>query len=299
MNYAMIDIGSNTVKMTVYGADKTIIKKYSHPTSLLSYIENGALTAVGIARLLATLTDYQSRAERDGARVYAYATASLRDLSNRDGVVSYIKERSGLAIDVVSGEEEARLSFDGIAAVSGIDPTSHTVLDLGGGSLEIAAYENDSLVAHSFRFGALAMYLRFVKNILPTREELSTLYGAVTAEAASVPLPKNRGNALAVGGSLRAFCHILAHTKGEKYDETRPYFVKREEAEAFLKKVTDADRATELMLIELEPKRIHTVTPGLCAFLALLDLTGHRDFTVVSGGTREGYLDRIIKKETI
>ena len=300
MTYAMIDIGSNTVKMTVYAADKTLLKKYTHPTSLLSYIEDGALTAIGVARLIGTLADFKAKAEKEtDAAIFAYATASLRGLTNCDAVTRAVKDALGITIDMVSGEEEAKLSFDGIAAVSGKDPYSHTVFDLGGGSLEVAAIKSGALRAHSFPVGALAMYLRFVENILPTKDEIFSIYHHVQTLAKSVSLPVRQGEALAVGGTLRALSHILAHQKGEKYDENKPFTITREEAIDFLSQIARGDKATKLLLIDLEPKRIHTVATGLCAFLALLDLTDHDAFCVVSGGTREGYLEKIIKQESL
>lgn len=299
MNYAMIDIGSNTVKMTVYAENKTLLNKYTHPTALVSYIENGALSEVGINRLIATLAQYQKIAANESdTRLFAYATASLRGLSNRDAVTDAVKNTLGIVIDVVSGEEEAKLSFDGIAAVSGFDPEGNTVFDLGGGSLEVATLQNGILSAHSYRAGALLMHLQFVKNILPTGEELSAIYSHVQSLAKNDTLPKNYGKALAVGGSLRAFSTVHAHLKGEHYTEELPYTVTREEAIAFLEKVASCDKGVKTALIDLVPTRIHTVASGLSAFLALLDLTGQTAFTVVSGGTREGYLMKITTKET-
>ena len=300
MNYAIIDVGSNTVKMTLYAADKTLIKKYSHPTALLSYVKDSVLTPIGVQRLISTLADFQSKAKKqENTALFAYATASLRGLSNQDEVTAAIRDALGIEIRIVSGEEEAGLSFDGIAEGSGYDPYENTVFDLGGGSLEVITQENGSFTAHSFPVGALRMHLAFVKNVLPTKDELSAIYHHVQHLAEEKKLVKNRGEALAVGGSLRALSHILAHQSGIHYDENKPYPVTREDAVAFLKAIATADQKTKLLLLDLEPKRIHTIPTGLCAFLALLDLTEHQAFTVVSGGTREGYLNRIIKKETV
>lgn len=294
MNYAILDIGSNTVKMSVFDAQKNLLAKYSQATSLLSYIENRKLSDTGIERLVETVTGYRKTAsEKHTAKVFAYATASLRGIDNADAVIEAVRIATGVTIELVSGDAEAALAFEGIAAVSGVDPYGDTVFDLGGGSLEIAAKQGDGFYTKSYPVGALAVYLAFVQNILPTKEEMHAIY-AYARSLADPQTPNGHGRALAVGGTLRALCHILAFQKGERYDEALPYTVRRDEAIDFLSKIAGCDKKTKLALVSLTPKRIHTLAAGVVAFLALLDLTGQDEFTVVCGGTREGYLNKIV-----
>ena len=294
MNYAILDIGSNTVKMSVFDSDKTLLSKYSRPTALLSFVKDQTLSGQGIATLTETVAGFRKTAEeKHAAEVHAYATASLRGLTNTAAVIEAVKAATGVGIDLVSGDYEAKLAFDGIAAVSGIDPYGDTVFDLGGGSLEIALCQADGFYTRSYPVGALAMYLTFIQNILPPREELQRLYTHVSA-LIEPTTPKHHGKALAVGGTLRALCHILASQKGERYDEKLPYTITREEAIAFLTQAVHCNTQLKLALISLAPKRIHTLATGVTAFLALLDKTGQESFTVVNGGTREGYLNSLI-----
>lgn len=296
MTYAILDIGSNTVKMSVFDANRTVIAKYSQPTALLSYVQAGRLSPEGIAKLTETVANYRKTAEgKHSASVFAYATASLRGLSNTDEVIATVNEKTGVLIDLVSGELEAKLAFDGIAAVSGEDPYTDTVFDQGGGSLEIALQQDGGFYTRSYPLGALAVHLRFVKNILPTKDELRRVY-AYAQSLIDPDTPKLHGRALTVGGTLRAVCRVIAAEKGESYSEKRSYTVTRDEAIALLERIVNCDTQTKLMLISLVPKRIHTLATGLTAFLALLDTSGQTAFTVVAGGTREGYLNKVISE---
>ncbi len=295
MTYALIDIGSNTVKMTRYAADATLLKKYTDPTALLAYIDDRRLTKEGLTRLIAVLHRYITIAAKEQDEIHAFATASFRAFDNAEEVRLIVKDTLGLSIDVISGEREAALSLVGIGKASGIDPSGHTVFDLGGGSLEIAICQNDHLLTHSFKTGALAMHLGFVKNILPTEDEMKAIYQA--AQAAYQELPEKKGEAFAVGGSLRALCHLLTVERSEHYDEALPYCVSRQEATDFLSRIARQEKGLMLRMIDTEPKRIHTVPSGLVAFLALTDTMGFDHFTVVAGGVREGYLEMILKKE--
>jgi exopolyphosphatase/pppGpp-phosphohydrolase len=150
----------------------------------------------------------------------------------------------------------------------------------------------------AFALGALKTYLGFIKNVLPTENELLAIYRYAKErfeEAALIP-PKADAS-LAVGGTLRAVCTLLASERGEGYDENKPFTVTREDAVSLLQKIVSLDRKTKLTMLEKIPQRIHTVAPGLSVFLALLDTLSLTAFTVVSGGVREGYLEKIIKKE--
>ena len=297
MRYAIIDIGSNTVKMTLY--DETVmLRKYSQSVYLLSYVENGMLNPAGIEALCRVLTAYRTVALREQARLFAYATASLRGLSNQAEILNTVTALLSIDIDVISGEEEARLSLRGIAVASGIDTDSKPFFDLGGGSLEVVLPTPSGLLASSFALGALKTYLGFVKNVLPTESELRAIYRhakGLFEEAALIPT--NADDALAVGGTLRAVCTLLANEKGEEYDENKPFTVTRQDAVSLLQRIASLDHTTKLVMLEKIPQRIHTVAPGLSVFVALLDTLSLTTFTVVSGGVREGYLEKIIKKE--
>ncbi|MBR2986931.1 MAG: hypothetical protein IKC63_02815 [Clostridia bacterium] len=297
MRYAMIDIGSNTVKMTIYTADRRLLKKYSQSVYLLSHIQNNRLTASGLDALIAVLFRYRAIAMKEETTViHAYATASLRGIENLQETVESIRQALGITIDVISGEEEARLSLAGIELVSGIDIENRAVFDLGGGSLEAVLPNGSSLFTQSFPLGALRLFLGFVKNVLPTAEEMREIYRHAqnTVQAASLPAAPKK--ALAVGGTLRALCRILAERTGTVYDEDLPFTVTREDAVGILSEVARGDRALKLTLIEKIPERIHTLATGLVAFLALIDSLGISEFTVVSGGTREGYLRKITER---
>lgn len=292
MKIAIADIGSNTVKMTVFDEDNNIVFKKSKPVGLIGYIKDGILSEEGITLLTDTLAAYYLLALKQGAdTLYPFATASLRAAENSDEVITHVKRTLALTVDLVSGEEEAALSLAGVSLAGDVTLENALLLDMGGGSCEVISKEK----ALSFPIGSLALFRRFVSGILPTKEELTRVYGYVKGLIATETLPHGRGELLAVGGTLRAFCQFHAAVYGKSFSEERPYTVTREELVRLLTLTCEKSLETRMTLIRLIPERMHTFATGLTAVLALADTLGKDRFTVVSGGAREGYLMKIRK----
>lgn len=296
MNYAILDIGSNTIKMTIFSEEGEILLRKSTPAGLISYVKNGILTEDGITLLADIMLQYDKIARDTGAeRLYPFATASLRAASNHQEVIAEIEKRTSYKIDLVSGEEEAALSYYGVCKTLPDSKGPMILLDIGGGSLEIVAPHHR--LATSLPVGALAMYVKFVKNILPTKEELEEIYRHTKTLAQNAGITKKSEDVCATGGSLRAFCRFHAHVFKKTFSNDENYTVTREEIVQLLTRVADMDLETKLTVIRLLPERTHTFATALTAILAILDTLGASCLTVVAGGAREGYFMKIKQKE--
>jgi exopolyphosphatase/guanosine-5'-triphosphate,3'-diphosphate pyrophosphatase len=104
--------------------------------------------------------------------ISAYATSAVRDARNREEFLAYQREKTGLKIEVLSGQEEAELTFKG--AISGLhaSPSNYAVLDIGGGSTEISFMEGDKLVRRSLQMGSVRITERFFLHQPPLPEEI-------------------------------------------------------------------------------------------------------------------------------
>ena len=140
MNYAILDIGSNTIKMTIFSEEGEILLRKSTAAGLISYVKNGILTEEGITLLADIMLQYDKIARNTGAdRLYPFATASLRAASNHQEVIDEIEKRTSYRIDLVSGEQEAALSYYGVCKTLPAQKDAMILLDIGGGSCEIVA----------------------------------------------------------------------------------------------------------------------------------------------------------------
>jgi exopolyphosphatase/guanosine-5'-triphosphate,3'-diphosphate pyrophosphatase len=144
MRLGVLDVGSNTVHLLVVDAHPGArpLPAHSHKAELrLAEIldGDGGIGPEGVERLNATIRDALQAAEDKGVEdVLSFATSAVREASNADAVLARVAEETGVRLTVLTGEEEARLTFLAARRWFGWSAGRLLVLDIGGGSLEIA-----------------------------------------------------------------------------------------------------------------------------------------------------------------
>ncbi|MGW2087733.1 Ppx/GppA phosphatase family protein [Streptomyces sp. NPDC001880] len=144
MRLGVLDVGSNTVHLLVVDAHPGArpLPAHSHKAELrLAELldEDGAIGPGGVDRLVATITEALQAAEDKGCEdVLPFATSAVREASNADQVLARVRDETGIDLTVLSGAEEARLTFLAARRWFGWSAGRLLVLDIGGGSLEIA-----------------------------------------------------------------------------------------------------------------------------------------------------------------
>ncbi|MBE3588474.1 MAG: Ppx/GppA family phosphatase [Thermoanaerobacteraceae bacterium] len=161
MRVAVIDIGTNSTRLLVAEVQGERVVKTLHTglvtTRLGENIGGGRLLPRAMDRTLRTLQDYLEQIRSFKAeRILAAATSAVRDAANREEFLVRAGEM-GLAVRVLSGEEEARLSYRGVRQGLDDDLQNMVVMDIGGGSTEFIWSRDGSIMARSVRVGAVRM----------------------------------------------------------------------------------------------------------------------------------------------
>jgi exopolyphosphatase/guanosine-5'-triphosphate,3'-diphosphate pyrophosphatase len=169
MRLGVLDVGSNTVHLIVVDAhrgahptpmhdDRTVLRLAEHVGS------DGQLSKAGEKALLRSVQKACDQAEEQGCdELMALVTSAIRDADNGLEVLGRIRERTGVDLQVLSGEEEARLTFLAVRRWFGWSAGQLLVLDIGGGSLELASgVDENPDVALSLPLGAGRMTRRFL-----------------------------------------------------------------------------------------------------------------------------------------
>ncbi|MEU1350808.1 Ppx/GppA family phosphatase [Streptomyces sp. NPDC005775] len=144
MRLGVLDVGSNTVHLLVVDAHPGArpLPAHSHKAELrLAELldGDGAIGPLGVDRLVTTIAGALQAAEDKGCEdVLAFATSAVREASNADEVLTRVRDETGVDLAVLSGTEEARLTFLAARRWFGWSAGKLLVLDIGGGSLEIA-----------------------------------------------------------------------------------------------------------------------------------------------------------------
>lgn len=184
MRVAAIDVGTNTTRLLVA---ETIASGYRDLDRRLVFTRlgegvdaAGALLPEAIERTLRAIGDYCSICGDYGVdRMRVATTSAVRDAANRDEFLEAARVLSGADPQVLSGEDEARLSFAG--AVSDLPPADYLVCDIGGGSTEFVLGSRDAGVRSSFSvdIGAVRLTERYLPSDPPAAEEIMSMESAI------------------------------------------------------------------------------------------------------------------------
>ncbi|WP_323960760.1 exopolyphosphatase [Arthrobacter sp. JZ12] len=181
MRTAAIDCGTNSIRLLIAdvdgGAGLTDVVRLMRVVRLGEGVDaTGELGEQALKRTFDAVDEYAGLIrEHDAEKVRFVATSATRDASNRDIFVSGVRERLGVEPEVVSGDEEAGLSFSGAASVLPSDADdSVLVVDLGGGSTEfVVGSGNRVTAARSMDMGCVRFTERFLRSDPPTEAEVA------------------------------------------------------------------------------------------------------------------------------
>ncbi len=281
---AVIDIGSNSVRLVVYDClDRTPVPIFNEKVlcGLGRNIDaTGRLDATGSARALKTLKRFKALTEGlDAGFVEVVATAALREAEDGPDFVTAAAAGAGIEIRVLSGEEEARCAASGV--LSGFHGARGLVGDLGGGSLELAEV-GDGKVG---RTATLALgSLRLANG--------ATDVGRIEEELAKAPwLGAGKVDALyMVGGAWRILGRVHMATNGYPLKVLHHYEMTAKRAAKLAKTVAGLDRAGLEDLPGVRRKRIGELPFAAAVLARLLEVAGPKRVIISSYGLREGLL---------
>lgn len=295
---AVIDIGSNTVRMNVY---KLLINDQlkqsgfqflfseKEMAGLASHIENNELSSAGLRNLLKILKGFRLVLDKLSIeKFYPFATASLRNITNSEEVLQAIEVETGFKIHLISGEDEGYLGFFG--SRGDISSNEGFVTDIGGGSTELVHFKDEKVIsAKSLTMGSLSMFKQHVSGILPTNKEQKAIKNAVQQQ-----LKKNfpdgpNGNIqqiVGVGGTIRAALDLKQYLHNNHSDNVITY----QQLLKVLHSIDDGSSEAKTNILKVIPNRIHTIIPGLIILKETMKFFGCQELVVSQTGAREGYL---------
>ncbi|HXF57528.1 MAG TPA: DUF501 domain-containing protein [Actinomycetota bacterium] len=260
---AAVDVGTNSVRLLVarfpHGeAELRELARDMVITRLGQGVDRtGRLDEEALARTAAVLERYARRARALRAeRVHAAATAAVREAANRDELAASVLRITGEPLDVLSGEEEAALAFQGATRGLDRDPP-FLVVDVGGGSTEFVLGDREVRAAVSCPVGSVRLTERFVRSDPPASGELAAVEDAVTSTLAEVEaaLPVRDARTLVLVAGTATTVQAIALGLAE-YDPERIHrsVLRREDAERVFRLL--ADMTTD------ERRRIPVMPPG-------------------------------------
>ena len=292
----IIDIGSNTVRLTVFqqaenGAYR-VVDQGRWPARLSQKLDSdGRLVPEAVSELTEVLRHYARISEKHGAtRIRAVATAAIRQASNGEDVVRKLKAETGIAVEILSGEEEARIGSR--AMLISLPFADGFVVDIGGGSTEISLVR-DRVVRHavSFPIGCVNASSRHGLNDGPVPQEKLAGVQAETrrllsaakwiAEHPDLPL-------IGLGGTVRALAKLRQRESGYPLSLLHGYQINEEEVSTVLRDLSAIGVQQRRKRPGLSKDRGDVIVPGLGILLGVMRQTRCSGLVVCGTGLRDG-----------
>lgn len=293
----IVDLGSNTIRLSIYqweGGDFKLLLNKKEMAGLAGYVRDGSLSDAGILTACRVLAGFRELLENfDIKDIHVFATASLRNIVNTEEALETIHKFTGVNVQVITGAEEAQLSFRGASFHANRD--GGLLADIGGGSTELVSYEGDQILTGcSLPMGSLSLYSRFVSGLFPTDKERRAMREFVEEE---LDRAKTEGltckHLCGVGGTIRAAGKLVNSLNGSEPDNRVHKAADVRELYRLLKK---GGKDTLHRILRIAPDRVHTMLPGLSILNAVVKAYEIETVTVSNTGVREGYLfERVMK----
>lgn len=287
---AVIIIGSNSTRLLAAGGPTLSAPvRGREDTRLFAALQkDGALSREGILRTAEAVERLQARALAAGAgRVFLAATSAARDAANRPQLEGALLEKTGLPLRLLSGEEEARLSF--LGATMGQTGVSG-VIDIGGGSTEVAVGENAPR-GISLQLGARRMLTAQRVDSLEDADRAVRAADALLAplDALLRGQPKTAQRWFIVGGTGTTLARMLLKLPVAAA-LPEDFTVAREDAERMLKHVAALSAPAREKLPGLPLDRVDILPTGLAILLALMERADIARVTVTERNNTDGFL---------
>lgn len=297
MRLGVLDVGSNTVHLLVVDAEPGVRPlpaiDRSWPSPLLEHLgPDGELTEAGQAALLQIVTEAEAVANEMGAADFSvFATSALRDATNVDDVLSRMREKAGLDVAILDGEDEARLTFLAARRWFGWSSGRLLVLDIGGGSLELACGA-DEVAEHavSLPLGAMRVTRQFLKSDPPSSKQLAQMREHVSTELARRIRPFRQHSVdVAVGTSktLRSLARVAGAAPSGEGDYVRRV-LRAEDAANLVDKLADLDSDGRAKLPGVSSRRAPQLLAGAVVAASAMALLDIDELVICPWALREG-----------
>jgi exopolyphosphatase / guanosine-5'-triphosphate,3'-diphosphate pyrophosphatase len=302
MRLGVLDVGSNTIHLLVVDAypGARPMPAFSHKTELrlADHLEDsGRLSQTGAESLRSVVEEALRVAEDKGVtELIAFATSALRDAENGEQVLDRIREKTGASITVMTGEEEARLTFLAARRWFGWSSGRLLVMDIGGGSLEVASgidEEPDAML--SLPLGAGRLTRDWLTGDPPPHDEVRKLRRHVRAEIANeVGGLLRHGAPDHVVGTSKTF-RQLARIAGAAPSSEGPYakrIVSHADIAGWAHRLPEMTQAERSKLAGVSAGRAPQLPAGAIVADAAMDLLGADHFELCPWALREGVILR-------
>lgn len=268
--YAAIDLGTNSCRLligeVVDGRLRIRHDRWEVVQLGRGVDETGRLDPERADAVVALLVDYARDCDRHGVQqVAAVATSAMRDAADADAFLLRVRRETGLPLEVITGETEARLSFRAAIAALATPPEEVVVVDFGGGSTEVILGRGGAVAETvSLEVGSRRMLERFLATDPPTEDQWRAMEDHLAAAVADLPPAGDAACLVGIGATVTHLSAMLFGGNGQTpFDATQ--------LAPLTHRVRATPMATRRDFIGLDPSRADVIVAGCGVVAAILD----------------------------
>ncbi len=295
--YATIDIGTNSIKFHIGerlsdGTWRKVIDRAEVVRLGEGLRETGVFSEQAMARAATTIANMAGEAQRNGVVALAtVATMGMRNAGNAEQFIAAIQTRCGVSIEVISGEEEARLAYLAVQAGLGLPDVPLVVFDSGGGSTQFT-FGHGSTVDDRFSLnvGAARFTERYTLNKEVSETALHEALNAISADLARLndaPVPDAL---IGMGGAVTNMVAVKLGLATYDPDAVQGAILTRDDVEHQIEQYRSRPAAERQTIIGLQPGRAEVILAGACIVKTVLEKFHMNTLTVSDRSLRHGLL---------
>jgi exopolyphosphatase/guanosine-5'-triphosphate,3'-diphosphate pyrophosphatase len=293
----VIDVGTNSVKYHVgerdaSGSWRAIVDR-AEVTRLGENLQHaGAISAEPLERTVAAIAGMVEEARRHQARTTtAVGTAGLRIARNREDVLAAIRARTGVTVEVISGEEESRLAYLAVRAALGATEGSLVVFDTGGGSSQFTFGRGPRVEERfSLEVGAVRFTERFGLAGVVDPGVLRDALAAISADLARLDGRPRPDALVGMGGAVTNMTAVRLGLAAYDPDLVQGAVLDRAEIDRQIELYRSRDAQARRAIVGLQPKRAEVILAGACIVRTVMEKLRQQTLTVSDRGLRHGLL---------
>ena len=296
---AAVDCGTNSTRLLVADPDGTTIERLMRITRLGQGVDaTGFLAPEAVDRTIEVLREYRRVMDGlDVEQVRMTATSAARDADNRDAFFDAAGEIIGTRPELLTGEEEAALSFRGATAELDARDGPFLVVDIGGGSTEFAVGTTEPEGVLSLDIGCVRLTEKFLHSDPPTPEELSQAVSVVRDEledvARQVPATRDARRLVGLAGTITTMAAVEIGLQSYDRDKIHHFVLTRPAAEDVFRTMATESRAERVLNPGLEEARADVIVGGAAILVSVMRTFNFEDCLVSEADILDGLVASI------
>jgi len=301
---AIIDIGTNTFHLMIVDLedDNKVLHKEKVAVRLgKNGISNNKIMPDAQERALKTLHHFKKIADSfQVTTIKATATSAVRNADNGKAFVKFIKEQSGIAIQVISGIQEAHYIYRGVKQALPISSETSLIMDIGGGSVEFIICNNEEILwLHSFEIGAQRLLDKFHKHDPIEKEDIKSLHNFLELELKPLIEQTKKYKPtkfIGASGTFDTLIDITYASQGLKKENAATYKLTRDAFNKIYLQLIKMNKAERLAIEGMSEMRVDMIVVASCLLDFIITKNNFSTIHVSTYALKEGVLSEILEK---